>query len=423
MDASMDCGTVCPICFSEYTTAGGHRIVSLQCGHLFGSQCIEKWAGKGARVQCPLCSIQSTKRQMRLIYASRVAAIDTEKEQMLLERCLEAERKREECMEANERLRIQMEALRAELALANEDRKRAPAFGIHRQKAFSIEARFSMLGTLLWYDEASCILVATRKSGKEVGVQKFECHDFSRTEFLGLGEGPCIRTISLSPLSNGVGAVPVGNMLNIVDIYSGNIVARYTISNQIASACFDGDDKDMVYCGDDKGMVYFIRITSPEPLKTLKVASLPIHSVCKKGLDIFASTVHQTYKIVLSGECILYPLSAEPYSICTNMSAYGCSLLFTFRGLDHRVRHFTCGRREAYFGIGAKQVRRHRDMIYKGHIYVVDDERNAIRVLLLDSLEIVYTYTFKERVLDFFVSDGLLFVLAGSSIQIFCNGV
>ncbi|KAG5859996.1 ring-finger domain-containing protein [Encephalitozoon hellem] len=416
----MDCGTVCPICFSEYTSTGNHRIMSLQCGHLFGSQCIQKWIGKKSRMQCPLCSIKSTKRQIRPVYASKIVAIDTENEQMLLERCLKEEKEKNEYIEICAGLKAQVEALKAELSRVIEERTR-DAFTIHKQKKFSINVGFSTNNSIIEYDESSCTIVVTRKNGKEVGIQKFESYDFSKSEFVGLGEGLCMGDISLSPFNQGLGLFPIGNVLNIVNVYSGSIVAKYTVHNKIESTCFDKDDKNTVYCGDNRGSVYFINISSCEPFKALKVSNISIHSICKKGLEVFASTIYQTYKIVFSGSHAPYYLEIEPYSICTNMSEYKDHLLLTFRGLDFRVKHLICGKKEVYLSLGVKQVKRHRDRIYRDYIYIVDDERNSIRIIGVHSLEAIYTYTFKEKILDFFVCNTFLFVLTRFTIHIFSN--
>ncbi|AFN83098.1 hypothetical protein EROM_060030 [Encephalitozoon romaleae SJ-2008] len=416
----MDCGTICPICFSEYTTKGNHRVVSLQCGHLFGSQCIQKWVGKKSKMQCPLCSVQSTKRQIRPVYASKIVAIDTENEQKLLERCLREEKEKNEYIEICTGLKAQIEALKMELLHAKEE-KTENTFLIHKHKKFSINAGFNTANSIIWYDESNCTMIVTRKSGKNVGIQKFESYDFSKSEFIVLGEGPPIKNMSLSPFNEDLGLLPIGNVLNIVNIYNGNVVAKYIAHNQIESTCFDKDDRNTIYCGDDKGSVYFINISSCEPLKILKVSDISIHSICKKGLEVFASTIYQTYRIIFSGDCIPCNLEMEPYSICTNMSAYGNHLLLTFRSLDLRVKHFIYGKKEVCLSLGIKQAKKHRDRIHRDHIYIVDDERSSIRVLKLHSLEVIYTYTFKERVLDFFVCDTFLFVLAKFAIHIFSN--
>ncbi|ADM11612.1 uncharacterized protein Eint_060030 [Encephalitozoon intestinalis ATCC 50506] len=414
----MDCGTICPICFSEYTSEGSHRIVSLQCGHLFGSQCIQKWIGRKNKMQCPLCSLQSTKKQVRPVYASKVQAIDTGNEQKLLEKCLKEEQEKNKYMEICAELQAQVEALKAELIRAKEERN---IFLIHKKKKFNISTGFSAANSLIGYDEPSCTLIVTRKNGKSTGIQRFQCSDFGKSEFIELGNGMSIRSISLSPFNEGIGLFPTENVLNIVNIYNGRIMMKCKVQNRIESTCFDRDDRNTVYCGDDKGIVYFINISSGEPFRSFKISNISIHSICKKNLVVFASTIHQTYRILFSGDALPCELEVEPYSICTNMSAYGENLLLTFRGPDFRVKHFIQGKQEIYFNSGIRQTKRHRDQIYRDYIYLADDERNSVRVLKLQSLEVVYTYTFREKVLDLFVCDMFLFVLTRFTIHVFSN--
>ena len=51
-------GTVgsCSICFEDYANSKGQRLTA--CGHIFCSECFEKWYEKAAR--CPLCNTEFT---------------------------------------------------------------------------------------------------------------------------------------------------------------------------------------------------------------------------------------------------------------------------------------------------------------------------------------------------------------------------
>ena len=69
-------GSVCTICFEDWSNSGDHRISSLRCGHFFGYSCIEKWL-RGSGSSCPNCNEKSTKKDIRVHFVSRLAAIDT----------------------------------------------------------------------------------------------------------------------------------------------------------------------------------------------------------------------------------------------------------------------------------------------------------------------------------------------------------
>ncbi|TBU15332.1 hypothetical protein CWI41_060090 [Ordospora colligata] len=415
----MDCGTVCPICFSEYTSAGGHRIVSLGCGHLFGSQCIQKWAGRKAKIQCPICTTITSCKQIRPIYALKVTAVDNSNEQMLYERLQSEEKVKMEFMENNKSLLAQIEQLKYDLMIAKSKVLKDPCTDLHRNREFAILTGLNSFGTLIEYDESGCIMILTYKQGNAVGIRKFGCYDFSKKETVLLGECSEIRAIAMSPFADGVGLVAVGTVLNVINIYSAEVILRCDIECAISSMCFDEEDRNMVYCGDDSGCIHFVCLSQALVLKSIKICKTSIHSVFKKAMYVFACTFHNAYKVLFSGECINYDLDMEPYSICTSMYGRTGRALFTLRDADFGIRHFLCSRKEVYFRTGIKQIRRHRDRIYGDYLYVCDDKYNSIRVIDMHSLEAVYTYTFREQVLDFCITKYLMFILTRSLVHVF----
>ncbi|XP_017068232.1 putative RING-H2 finger protein ATL21A [Drosophila eugracilis] len=56
----------CPICLSPWTSQGSHRVVSLRCGHLFGSHCIKTAIRRSRR--CPICRRRARLSDVRRIY-------------------------------------------------------------------------------------------------------------------------------------------------------------------------------------------------------------------------------------------------------------------------------------------------------------------------------------------------------------------
>ena len=69
-------GSVCTICFEDWSNSGDHRISSLKCGHFFGYSCIDKWL-RGSGNACPNCNEKNTKKDIRVHFVSKLAAIDT----------------------------------------------------------------------------------------------------------------------------------------------------------------------------------------------------------------------------------------------------------------------------------------------------------------------------------------------------------
>ena len=114
-DESDDEGSVCPICFEEWSTAGPHRITSLKCGHLFGKNCIEKWLKKGDGGRCPQCNAKAKKADMRLIFTKNISAVDTTGAEAALRQFEGEAAERKRAQQAEARVRIENQMLKNEL--------------------------------------------------------------------------------------------------------------------------------------------------------------------------------------------------------------------------------------------------------------------------------------------------------------------
>ncbi|XP_043648231.1 RING-H2 finger protein ATL22 [Drosophila teissieri] len=68
--SSMQEDITCPICLSPWTSHGGHRVVSLRCGHLFGNNCIRTAIRRSHR--CPICRRRALHADVRRIFSRRL---------------------------------------------------------------------------------------------------------------------------------------------------------------------------------------------------------------------------------------------------------------------------------------------------------------------------------------------------------------
>lgn len=75
-DVDVPDGQTCPICFESWTSSGEHRLVSLKCGHLFGSSCIVRWLKPRENRVCPTCKSKAIVKDIRFIYARSVSFVD-----------------------------------------------------------------------------------------------------------------------------------------------------------------------------------------------------------------------------------------------------------------------------------------------------------------------------------------------------------
>jgi hypothetical protein len=65
---------VCSICLEPWACSGLHQICCLECGHLFGKNCIEKWLNQ--KKNCPKCLQKSFKNQIRLLYHENISSMN-----------------------------------------------------------------------------------------------------------------------------------------------------------------------------------------------------------------------------------------------------------------------------------------------------------------------------------------------------------
>ncbi|KAL0347146.1 UNVERIFIED_CONTAM: hypothetical protein Scaly_1730600 [Sesamum calycinum] len=71
-------GLFCSICFEAWSSGGDHHVCCLPCGHIYGLACIKKWLRRQGSSKCPQCKKKCGIKDIRLLYASRIVAIDGE---------------------------------------------------------------------------------------------------------------------------------------------------------------------------------------------------------------------------------------------------------------------------------------------------------------------------------------------------------
>ena len=83
--------TGCIICLEPFENYGKHRAASLRCGHVFGESCIHTWLERGGNLKCPHCNTAAKKKDVRVLYCSKLIALDVSEREKALE-SLEQER-------------------------------------------------------------------------------------------------------------------------------------------------------------------------------------------------------------------------------------------------------------------------------------------------------------------------------------------
>ncbi|XP_065653749.1 E3 ubiquitin-protein ligase rfwd3.S-like [Hydra vulgaris] len=112
---SIDEEQSCPVCFEEWTNSGKHRLCSLNCGHLFGRSCIERWIKEQRNKNCPQCKHPSKLKDIRNIYAKHLKVLDTTDRDQAQKELIEERYRRSRAEENEAKALLQCQLLRAEM--------------------------------------------------------------------------------------------------------------------------------------------------------------------------------------------------------------------------------------------------------------------------------------------------------------------
>uniref|UniRef100_A0A1B6C8C0 RING-type E3 ubiquitin transferase n=1 Tax=Clastoptera arizonana TaxID=38151 RepID=A0A1B6C8C0_9HEMI len=130
-DSYTDDGLTCPICLDSFTNSGPHRISSLRCGHTFGHNCIERWlkvSCSAASRRCPTCNKKAAIKDIRILYAKKLIAIDNSDVERIKKELDEAKAHTgrlkievEKCVLKERELKKEIEKLKVQLTLSQKN--------------------------------------------------------------------------------------------------------------------------------------------------------------------------------------------------------------------------------------------------------------------------------------------------------------
>lgn len=277
-DDDPDSGRLCPICMDYWSNSGEHRLCSLRCGHLFGHSCVLKWlqvACAGGSRRCPQCNKKAAVKDIRLIYASNVAVIDTVEIDLLKKQLLEmtAEKNRVEMELSKCHLRQRMcddqitnltrtirdlEQQKFEMTMRiNENVARQVNRKFHLERGMEIckEGGCRVLGHNPFYN---CLAV-TQKSGNALfsgyGVKKIDVESFEPMQFV-LLHNQVIRDLAFHPLQQALLlSVSFDKTAKLMDIRNNLVVHGYPLDGQVWSCCWSGDNQNIFHAGTQNGSI------------------------------------------------------------------------------------------------------------------------------------------------------------------------
>ncbi|KAH6825355.1 hypothetical protein C2S53_016782 [Perilla frutescens var. hirtella] len=288
-------GLFCPICYEAWSSGGDHNVCCLPCGHIYGFSCIKKWLGRQGSGKCPQCKKKCRIKDIRLLYATRVVAIDGDLQkrvQSFEAKCSSLEKKSAdwakkevEWKKREADLHKQVQYLKErthDLEDLLEDMERRasgsstsnlncpedltlrvdsnPSFHIGGPDKFKMQKNFQIQGARLFdIDSSSKILVFSRRLSGMGGahvltkVSLFSNHE---REDIRLAENTkAVKDLQVSPHGGLVLLASLGKKLSVLSTQSNNTVITHNLPAAAWSCSWDICNSHYLYAGLQNGTV------------------------------------------------------------------------------------------------------------------------------------------------------------------------
>ncbi|WUR03360.1 E3 ubiquitin-protein ligase RFWD3 [Vairimorpha necatrix] len=416
-------GVTCPICFGEYTSSGDHRIASMKCGHLFGHSCILEWFGKRKHVLCPVCSSKCLKSQIRLIFSSKVVALNTEKEHKLIEQYLTE-------FNAKNKLLEEISALKTELEILKLNTKQICDCKINKKENSQnflfykkILVNFNTKNSLILIDEVNNLIVlSTIKDNKPCIVKYYESGMTSIKFFNDTG------IITHMKYIDGNVVLSIKDKFYIVNIYNSNIIFEDTNYKKITCLLTNQKNRNKLIIGDVQGNITFYILGHNK--KTVKICNIPIHSLYECKGYVYIGTVFNIYKLKIDDNWEMFLLHDDIPEICKlnldiedmnciNIFGEEDSVVLVYRNRFNKILHYHINEtEEKAINMGLKQIIKYREMMCNKMYYLVDQSENKI-VVTNEKYEKEIEYKVEENMICFDVKTELLVILTEKFIYLY----
>ncbi|XP_043937833.1 E3 ubiquitin-protein ligase RFWD3 isoform X2 [Protopterus annectens] len=286
----------CTICFEPWTNAGGHRLSTLRCGHLFGFTCIDRWL-KGQGGKCPQCNKKAKRSDIVILYARTLKALDTseqekmksnlEKEQMLRRKAeLESAQCRlqlqvltEECNKLRKQIQ-ELKALMSQYASSSSQLPSSSRSGFtgvisssQTQHRYNFEKAVLVSQTgncrvLSYCDSMSCIAVSQPSPQPTLipgcGIKKISAVNMKSSQYVAI-HAKQIRGLAFSNRPDSLLlSAALDNTIKLTSLMTNTVVQTYNAGRPVWSCNWCLDDTNYIYAGLINGsvLVYDLRDTS-----------------------------------------------------------------------------------------------------------------------------------------------------------------
>uniref|UniRef100_A0A8C9RBK1 RING-type E3 ubiquitin transferase n=1 Tax=Scleropages formosus TaxID=113540 RepID=A0A8C9RBK1_SCLFO len=292
-------GESCSICFEPWTTAGGHRLSALRCGHLFGFTCIDRWL-RGQNAKCPQCNKKAKRTDIVLLYARKLRALDNS-EQEGMKRSLEQEqslRRKAELESAQCRLQLQvltdecqklrrqlqeLKSLMAQPGCSPSQASQSSLTALSQRPdtgtgvqggghyTFAKAVLVSQAGgcrVLSYCDPLSCLLASQPSPQATLvpgcGVKKVSAINLKACQYVPI-HAKQIRGLAFSQQADSLLlSAALDNTIKLTSLLTNTVVQTYNAGRPVWSCCWCLDNNNYVYAGLSNGsvLVYDTRDTS-----------------------------------------------------------------------------------------------------------------------------------------------------------------
>lgn len=277
-------GGSCSICFSNIDSEGPHVLAAIQCGHMFGKSCIEKWIA--LRKKCPQCNQTATKRHVRRLFpclsagdeSSQPLAVDLEESSDTQE----ARRTPRRCAleKENASLKRMLEELRSQKSSEplSTRQKYENATELHFSKAIDVNAKDDgsvfVVAVISGLQEGSLVISSSIGVGDEMTPECLRTRETSQTQVIGTE----VRCLSICSSDSVVIGTASGDLFrwswsaDRIDTLAVGIGCPVWVVVSIPN------NPQAILAGDGRGYVRLIKYGNPS--QVISLGNAPIHSVC-----------------------------------------------------------------------------------------------------------------------------------------------
>lgn len=270
-------GQTCSICLEGWTASGEHRLSALKCGHLFGHSCIDRWLKQTTRNNrcCPSCKTRACMKDIRFIYAKRIAVVDNSEIDSLKTQ-LESTK--------TEKNRIEMELHRAmtsqQLFFHKITKLEREIIQLKQAVVQTVSApkswKYALRSNLEVCKDASCRVLAYNSRSKELYVsqmstnclfqgyamRKLSCHDWKFGKLVHL-HPKLIRDASYSEENDLLVTVGLDKAVKLIQGTNETITTTISAEMPLWSCCWDDSNQNRFYVGGVGGIVLEYDIRQP----------------------------------------------------------------------------------------------------------------------------------------------------------------